>query len=322
MLKDSGTRATFSTGAVRDAQENKGRFDLIPYHATERVAQHFEAGAKKYADRNWEKGIPTNRYFDSAMRHLHKAQAGHTDEDHLAAAAWNVLCLMQTRHWIAEGILPAELETMPTYPEELTIELVYDETPQAVETFPRYFDLADWHGDFKVARVDSREGYLLWMNCDQSKDDRSECFKGAEMLDGFMKSSADPYPEITEERAFAILYGSFPKYFVDKHAPTARHTRVDSPNELVTRFFSDGTSAQSGFYGRDFLPGGYLRDLVNESSGERYYVSKPRGYGIWVVRPDGKAEYRTPCGVSPSVFTPERLRTSDFVEISEREANR
>lgn len=112
-IKDSGTRSSFGTGAVRDAAEGKGRFDLLPFEALQQVAMVFEMGAKKYKERNWEHGIPTNRYADSAMRHLHKYVAGHRDEPHAAMAAWNILCLLQTEFWITEGTLPAELQTLP-----------------------------------------------------------------------------------------------------------------------------------------------------------------------------------------------------------------
>jgi len=112
-LKDSGTRDTFETGAVRDGETGKGRFDLLPFDALQQVAQHFEAGAEKYEARNWEKGIPTHRYADSALRHLLKHVNGHTDENHAAAAAWNVLCLIQTQAWIKAERLPASLETLP-----------------------------------------------------------------------------------------------------------------------------------------------------------------------------------------------------------------
>ena len=113
VIKDSGTRSEFSTGAVRDGESGKGRFDLLPCHALTRLAQHFENGARKYADRNWEKGIPTHRYLDSAMRHLLKYLDGQRDEDHAAAAAWNVLCLIETEHRIESGRLPKELQTLP-----------------------------------------------------------------------------------------------------------------------------------------------------------------------------------------------------------------
>ena len=55
-LKDSGERTEFPSGAVRDMHEGKGRFDLLPMCVLMRLARHYEAGAKKYSDRNWEKG--------------------------------------------------------------------------------------------------------------------------------------------------------------------------------------------------------------------------------------------------------------------------
>lgn len=96
IIKDSGTRREFASGAVRDIQEGKGRLDLLPACAILRVARHFEAGAKKYDDRNWEKGIPVHSFIDSALRHLMKYLDGQDDEDHLCAAAWNCLCAMWT----------------------------------------------------------------------------------------------------------------------------------------------------------------------------------------------------------------------------------
>ncbi len=95
-IKDSGNRHEFKTGAVRDMQEGKGRCDLLPPLAILRLAKHFEAGARKYGDRNWEKGIPINSFIDSAIRHLLKYMAGQKDEDHLLAASWNLMCAMET----------------------------------------------------------------------------------------------------------------------------------------------------------------------------------------------------------------------------------
>lgn len=112
-LKDSGQRQEFATGAVRDLQDGKGRYDLLPCHAIFRVARTLEKGARKYAERNWEQGIPTGRFMDSALRHLFRHLAGDRDEDHLAQAAWNVLCLIETEHRIKGGMLDASLNTLP-----------------------------------------------------------------------------------------------------------------------------------------------------------------------------------------------------------------
>lgn len=107
-LKDSGDRRNFDTGAVRDMAEGKGRCDLLPAAALLRLSKLYEAGAKKYAARNWEKGIPISVMVDSGMRHLLKYLDGWTDEDHLTAAAWNILGAM----WMEEK--HPELQDLPS----------------------------------------------------------------------------------------------------------------------------------------------------------------------------------------------------------------
>jgi len=93
-VKDSGKREQFTTGSKRDSRDGKGRFDLIDPWALKRLAVHYENGAKKYGDRNWEKGQPSSRYLDSALRHLNNYLMGLRDEDHLAAAAWNIFAIL------------------------------------------------------------------------------------------------------------------------------------------------------------------------------------------------------------------------------------
>ena len=57
-------------------------------------AFHFEAGAKKYSDRNWEHGIPVDVFLDSAGRHFLKYLRGDTDEHHDRAVVWNLICAL------------------------------------------------------------------------------------------------------------------------------------------------------------------------------------------------------------------------------------
>lgn len=109
VVQDSGKRQEFQTGSVRDTREGKGRYDLLPCYAIERLAKHFENGAKKYGDSNWRRGQPLSRYMDSAMRHLFKAMDGQRDEDHLIACVWNLMCLVETENYIIKGELPTEL---------------------------------------------------------------------------------------------------------------------------------------------------------------------------------------------------------------------
>lgn len=96
-IKDSGERTTFSTGAVRDMHEGKGRMDLLPWAAIIEVSKHCEAGALKYGAHNVDRGIPTSSLMDSAMRHAAKYLDGQEDEDHLLAAAWNLLWAIEMR---------------------------------------------------------------------------------------------------------------------------------------------------------------------------------------------------------------------------------
>lgn len=114
-IDDGGERITYGqNGAMREPSTGKGRFDLISPFGLQRIARWYELGSLKYAERNWEKGIPFSRCMDSAMRHLNKYMMGMTDEDHLAAAAWNVIAMM---HYEETG-QNEELDDLPHYDAE------------------------------------------------------------------------------------------------------------------------------------------------------------------------------------------------------------
>lgn len=133
-VKDSGQREEMDTGSVRDTREGKGRFDLISPIFLERFAKHTENGAKKYGAMNWTKGQPLSRFMDSALRHLNKFLEGNRDEDHLAAAAWNIQGIIHTEEMIRRGKLPASLADMPNYlaedPEELEFDWAAEGLPE------------------------------------------------------------------------------------------------------------------------------------------------------------------------------------------------
>jgi len=97
MIKDSGERTEFKTGAVRDMKRGVGRMDLLPWYGIMEVSKHCEEGAEKYGEHNVDKGIPLHSLCDSAARHLAKFIAGEMDEDHLRAAAWNLLWALNQR---------------------------------------------------------------------------------------------------------------------------------------------------------------------------------------------------------------------------------
>ena len=56
------------------------------------AAIHFEEGAKKYGENNWQKGLPASCYMDSAIRHYLKYRRGDNDEPHDRAFVWNLMC--------------------------------------------------------------------------------------------------------------------------------------------------------------------------------------------------------------------------------------
>lgn len=61
------------------------------YTAILEVSKQYDEGAKKYSERNWEKGIPVHCFIDSAVRHYIKVLRGDQDEPHSRAVIWNLL---------------------------------------------------------------------------------------------------------------------------------------------------------------------------------------------------------------------------------------
>ena len=95
-LDDSGKRINYGEGkAEREPTVGKGDMYSFPPAAMLRLSKHYELGSMKYSQRNYMKGIPVSRFMDSALRHLYKYLDGMDDEDHLAAAAFNILGAMQ-----------------------------------------------------------------------------------------------------------------------------------------------------------------------------------------------------------------------------------
>ena len=97
----------------------------IPWEAILRLSVHYENGSKKYKRWNYRKGIPLSSFIDSACRHLAKYQCGMDDEDHLAAAAFNVLGAMLMENTMPEmqdlplrkgkNVFPYDGDPIPTY---------------------------------------------------------------------------------------------------------------------------------------------------------------------------------------------------------------
>jgi hypothetical protein len=84
-------------GAKYDGE--KIQWDLLPFDALEEVARVYTLGAKKYAPRNWEKGISYMRIVGALLRHLMARVMGETydaenGQRHSASVVWNALTLL------------------------------------------------------------------------------------------------------------------------------------------------------------------------------------------------------------------------------------
>jgi len=91
----------FSSGAIRDSQDNKENYiESISWLALKRYAEYMQRKSSKYGINNWIRGIPSESYMKSCLRHIQKFlaewQYGICDErdDHLSAALFNILGLM------------------------------------------------------------------------------------------------------------------------------------------------------------------------------------------------------------------------------------
>lgn len=80
---------------MREPTDGKGDMYSLPPAAMLRLSRQYEQGAAKYSQKNYMKGIPVSRFMDSALRHIFKYLDGMDDEDHLSAAAFNILGAMQ-----------------------------------------------------------------------------------------------------------------------------------------------------------------------------------------------------------------------------------
>ncbi len=89
---------TGDTGYLEDAMEEfaDSEYGGNIYTAMLEVAKHFEDGAVKYVDNNWQKGIFLQCYIDSAVRHYLKYRRGDKDEPHDRAFMWNLICAIWT----------------------------------------------------------------------------------------------------------------------------------------------------------------------------------------------------------------------------------
>ena len=81
----------YTTGAVRSADCDDIRYDLITPIGLRALAKTYAEGAAKFGQFNWENGMPVTDLLNHGIAHIYKFLAGDRSEDHLAHAAWNIL---------------------------------------------------------------------------------------------------------------------------------------------------------------------------------------------------------------------------------------
>lgn len=84
-------RHEYDTGAVRSADCQHVRYDLISPIGIAALARTYAEGAEKFGQFNWENGMPVTDLLNHAIAHLYKFLGGDRSEEHLAHAAWNIL---------------------------------------------------------------------------------------------------------------------------------------------------------------------------------------------------------------------------------------
>jgi hypothetical protein len=109
VVKDSGKRQEFETGARRDTQEGKTRPDLISPFFIKRLGDVMAKGAIKYDAWNWSKGMPISRFWASANRHMLQYALGDKDEDHLAQAAFNLMAIIHFEEMHREDLMDMQI---------------------------------------------------------------------------------------------------------------------------------------------------------------------------------------------------------------------
>ena len=134
-------RNTDTSGGTRYSEGKPAGWWYAPLYGLKLVAPLWEAGAAKYAPKDWQSGQSFSTLLDCAMRHMmevmHHGVWG-IDEDtgayHAAAVAWNMLALLTFmalgRHdlddcTIYDGVTAAtlrEAEAAAAWPSEQTVE--------------------------------------------------------------------------------------------------------------------------------------------------------------------------------------------------------
>jgi hypothetical protein len=150
---DSGQRREFLSGARRDTDTDKPRYDLIPGSALKRWADLMGRGARKYGDRNWERGMPVSVFRASLERHLRLWDEGDVLEDHIAAILFNAGAIAEMEKRVRDETLPGwyldEGASIVYIADENRIryEMILENAQHYQDIRPKYRFMQHQHGD-------------------------------------------------------------------------------------------------------------------------------------------------------------------------------
>jgi hypothetical protein len=150
IIKDSGVRAEFDSGMVRDTAEGKPEYSRVfDGPMFDRWAEHLTTGAVKYPDvspgvANWTLARSQEellRFRESALHHVRQWVNGERDEDHAAALFFNVNGYEYVRDRLKDAAarLPRELPATTTQ-QPFDVPIAFIPTWQEVE--PDTLDLS------------------------------------------------------------------------------------------------------------------------------------------------------------------------------------
>jgi hypothetical protein len=96
VTRNNESPQTFFTDPVTGGRKETklARHDLLPPDIVHELAEHYGKGARKYGERNMEKGYPWSKTYAACHRHLNAFWQGEdvdaeTGSLHLVAAAWH-----------------------------------------------------------------------------------------------------------------------------------------------------------------------------------------------------------------------------------------
>jgi len=156
-LTDSGTRANFAGGAVRDMSSGKGRYDLMPVYAWNLLAETIVDDpifADGDLDDMWEMAR-----FNMAMVFQENSSV-----EHAVAAMREIASFIQVKYWRDNGIKPTDSQQvlMPSHA-VFRVARVYEKGAQK-------YAARNWEKGINLARfLDSAQRH--WYQVLEGKDD-------------------------------------------------------------------------------------------------------------------------------------------------------